>query len=162
MDVKLREVQPFSVSGLQVRTRNAAEQQPDTARIGPMWERFFVEDIFDKIAHKQPDSFMYGVYSNYESDASGHFDVTAGVAVTAPSEGFAQIQVEGGDYLVFSAKGAMPDSVIQAWGFIWAYFEDNPQVRRKFATDFEVYTGPESVAVYIGIQDPDAFSRSSN
>jgi predicted transcriptional regulator YdeE len=162
MDVKLREVQPFSVSGLQVRTRNAAEQQPDTARIGPMWERFFVEDIFDKIAHKQPDSFMYGVYSNYESDASGHFDVTAGVAVTAPSEGFAQIQVEGGDYLVFSAKGAMPDSVIQAWGFIWAYFEGNPQVRRKFATDFEVYTGPESVAVYIGIQDPDTFSRSSN
>jgi predicted transcriptional regulator YdeE len=162
MDVKLREVQPFSVSGLQVRTRNAAEQQLDTARIGPMWERFFVEDIFDKIAHKQPDSFMYGVYSNYESDASGHFDVTAGVAVTAPSEGFAQIQVEGGDYLVFSAKGAMPDSVIQAWGFIWAYFEDNPQVRRKFATDFEVYTGPESAAVYIGIQDPDAFSRSSN
>ncbi|ANI60319.1 GyrI-like domain-containing protein [Pseudomonas sp. GR 6-02] len=162
MDVKLREVQPFSVSGLQVRTRNAAEQQPDTARIGPMWERFFVEDIFDKIAHKQPDSFMYGVYSNYESDASGHFDVTAGVAVTAPSEGFAQIQVEGGDYLVFSAKGVMPDSVIQAWGFIWAYFEDNPLVRRKFATDFEVYTGPESVAVYIGIQDPDAFSRSSN
>ncbi|CAH0221451.1 putative transcriptional regulator YdeE [Pseudomonas frederiksbergensis] len=162
MDVKLREVLPFSVSGLQVRTRNAAEQQPDTARIGPMWEQFFVEDVFDKIAHKQPDSFMYGVYSNYESDTSGHFDVTAGAAVTTPSEGFAQIQVEGGDYLVFSAKGAMPDSVIQAWGFIWAYFEDNPQVRRKFATDFEVYTGPESVAVYIGIQDPDAFSRSSN
>ena len=70
MDVKLREVLPFSVSGLQVRTLNAAEQQPDSARIGPMWERFFVEDVFDKIAHKQPDSFMYGVYSNYESDAS--------------------------------------------------------------------------------------------
>ena len=66
MDVKLREVLPFSVSGLQVRTLNAAEQQPDTARIGPMWEQFFVEDVFDKIAHKQPDSFMYGVYSNYE------------------------------------------------------------------------------------------------
>ncbi len=41
MDVKLREVLPFSVSGLQVRTLNVAEQQPDTARIGPMWERFF-------------------------------------------------------------------------------------------------------------------------
>ncbi|KNH27968.1 transcriptional regulator [Pseudomonas syringae] len=162
MDVKLREVLPFCVSGLQVRTLNAAEQQPDTARIGPMWEQFFVEDVFDKIAHKQPDSFMYGVYSNYESDASGHFDVTAGAAVTASSENFAQIQVEGGDYLVFSAKGPMPDSVIQTWGLVWAYFEDNPQVRRKFATDFEVYTGPESVGVYIGIQDSTAFSRSSN
>jgi len=162
MDVKQREVRPFSVSGLQVRTCNASEQQPGTARIGPMWERFFVEDIFDKIPHKQPDSFMYGVYSNYESDASGHFDVTAGAAVTAPSEDFAQIQVQGGDYLVFSAKGAMPDCVIQAWGLIWAYFKDNPQVCRSFATDFEVYTSPDSVSVYIGIQDSDGFSRSSN
>ena len=88
--------------------------------------------------------------------------MTAGAAVTASSEDFAQIQVEGGDYLVFSAKGPMPDSVIQTWGLVWAYFEDNPQVRRKFATDFEVYTGPETVAVYIGIQDSAAFSRSSN
>jgi predicted transcriptional regulator YdeE len=88
--------------------------------------------------------------------------VTAGVAVTAPSEGFAQIQVEGGDYLVFSAKGAMPDCVIQAWGLIWAYFKDNPQVCRSFATDFEVYTSADSVSVYIGIQDSDGFSRSSN
>ena len=70
MDVKQREVRPFSVSGLQVRTCNAAEQQPGTARIGPMWEQFFVEGIFDKIPHKQPDSFMYGVYSNYTAKAT--------------------------------------------------------------------------------------------
>lgn len=38
----------------------------------------------------------------------GHFDVTAGVAVIAPFEDFPQIQVEGGDYLVISAKGVMP------------------------------------------------------
>ncbi|MGE7959169.1 GyrI-like domain-containing protein, partial [Pseudomonas sp. NPDC089530] len=49
MDVKRREVQPFSVSGLQVRTCNADEQKTDSARIGPMWERFFVEGLFDSI-----------------------------------------------------------------------------------------------------------------
>jgi predicted transcriptional regulator YdeE len=56
----------------------------------------------------------------------------------------------------------MPDCVIQTWGLIWAYFQDNPQVRRAFATDFEVYTGADSVAIYIGIEASQAASRSSN
>ncbi|MBP5125311.1 GyrI-like domain-containing protein [Pseudomonas protegens] len=162
MDVKLREVLPFSVAGLQVRTLNAAEQQADSARIGPMWQRFYVEGLFDKISPRQADSFVYGVYSNYESDASGHFDVTAGVALEGACADYPSVAVQGGDYLVFSAKGAMPDCVIQTWGLIWAYFQDNPQVRRAFATDFEVYTSTDSVAIYIGIEASQAASRSSN
>ena len=39
MDVKLKTVEPFTVAGLQVHTRNADEQQPDTAKIGPMWHQ---------------------------------------------------------------------------------------------------------------------------
>lgn len=162
MDVKLREVLPFRVAGLQVRTCNAAEQQADSARIGPMWQRFYVEDLFNKIASRQPDSFVYGVYSNYESDALGAFDVMAGVAVSDAGADYPSVQIQGGDYLVFSAQDAMPDCVIQAWGLIWAYFQDNPQVRRAFATDFEVYTRPDSVAIYIGIQDSGSASRSSS
>jgi len=151
MDITVREVLPFNVSGLLVRTRNADEQQPDTARIGPLWGRFFAEELFNKIAPRQSDSLVYGVYSRYESDASGHYDVTAGMAVTAPATGFETVQVQGGQYLVFEAQGAMPDSVFQAWERVWKYFEENPLTRRKFATDFEAYTGPDSVAVYIGI-----------
>ncbi|WP_025129977.1 GyrI-like domain-containing protein [Pseudomonas sp. PH1b] len=162
MDVKLREVLPFSVAGLQVRTRNVEEQQADSARIGPLWQRFYVEDLFDKVAPREPDSFVYGVYSNYESDASGHFDVTAGVALSGPCADYPSVDILGGEYLMFSAKGAMPDCVIQTWGLIWAYFQDNPQVRRAFATDFEVYTSADSVAIYIGIQASDELSRSSN
>ena len=151
MEVKQLEVLPFTVSGLRVRTLNDNEQQAGTAKIGPMWGRFFADGLFDKIAHKQPESLVYGVYSHYESDASGPFDVTAGVAVTAPAPGFQTIEVQGGQYLVFSAKGPMPGCVIEAWGHIWAYFSEHPQTQRKFATDFEAYTGPDSVAVHIGI-----------
>ncbi|MCX7078771.1 MAG: GyrI-like domain-containing protein [Pseudomonas sp.] len=151
MEIKQLEVSPFTVSGLRVRTFNSAEQQAGTARIGPMWGRFFAEGLFDKIAHKQPESLVYGVYSNYESDASGPFDVTAGVAVAAPAAEFKTIEVQGGQYLVFEAKGPMPGCVIEAWGQIWAWFNENPQTKRKFATDFEAYTGPDSVAVHIGI-----------
>ncbi|UZE21737.1 GyrI-like domain-containing protein [Pseudomonas sp. B21-056] len=162
MDVKLKAVEPFSVAGLQVRTRNTDEQQADTARIGPMWERFFTEGLFDRIPARQSESFVYGVYSNYESDATGYFDVTAGVEVDATSPGYPAVDIEGGDYLVFSAKGAMPDCVIQTWGLIWAYFADNPQTLRRFATDFEVYSGPDAVAIYIGVQSPDERSSASN
>ncbi|POA30917.1 MULTISPECIES: GyrI-like domain-containing protein [unclassified Pseudomonas] len=151
MDLKQLDVSPFRVSGLRVRTFNSAEQQAATARIGPMWQRFFAEGLFDKIANKKPDSPAYGVYSSYESDASGAFDVTAGVAVNEAAPGYESIEVQGGQYLVFEAKGPMPGCVIEAWGSIWAYFEANPQVKRRFATDFEAYTGPESVAVHIGI-----------
>ncbi|MET3457143.1 MULTISPECIES: GyrI-like domain-containing protein [Pseudomonas] len=162
MEVKLKTVKPFTVAGLQVRTRNTDEQRLDTARIAPMWQQFFTEELFDKIPARQSESFVYGVYSNYESDATGHFDVTAGVQVYEASAGYPAVDIEGGEYLVFSAKGKMPDCVIQAWGLIWAYFADNPQTLRRFTTDFEVYSAPESVAIYIGVQSPAERSSSSN
>lgn len=162
MDVKLKTVEPFTVAGLQVRTRNADEQQVDTAKIGPMWQQFFTEGLFDNVPARQSESFVYGVYSDYESDATGYFNVTAGVQVDATSAGYPAVSVEGGDYLVFSAKGTMPDCVIQAWGLIWAYFADNPQTLRRFTTDFEVYNAPDSVAIYIGIQSADERSSASN
>src|SRR3546814_17949081 len=74
MDVKLKAVEPFTVAGLQVHTRNADELQPDTARIGPMWQQFFTEGAFDKIPARLSESFVYGVYSHSESDATGYFD----------------------------------------------------------------------------------------
>ena len=151
MSSKQLEIKPFRVAGLRVRTLNSAEQDSSTARIGPMWQRFFTEGLYETIANKTPASKVFGVYSNYESDASGSFDVLAGVAVDAPSADYPSIEVQGGQYLVFDAQGAMPGAVIEAWGRVWAFFAEHPQVKRRFVTDFEVYTGPDSVAVHIGI-----------
>ena len=151
MSSKQLEIRAFRVAGLRVNTLNSAEQNASTARIGPMWQRFFTEGLYDSIANKAPASKVYGVYSNYESNASGSFDVTAGVAVDAPAGDYPSIEVEGGQYLVFDAQGAMPGAVIEAWTRVWAFFEAHPQIKRRFATDFEAYTGPDSVAVHIGI-----------
>lgn len=151
MSSKQLEIKPFRVAGLRVRTLNSAEQDSSTARIGPMWQRFFTEGLYETIANKTPASKVFGVYSNYESDASGSFDVLAGVAVDAPAADYPSIEVQGGQYLVFDAQGAMPGAVIEAWGRVWAFFAEHPQVKRRFVTDFEVYTGPDSVAVHIGI-----------
>ncbi|NVZ99596.1 GyrI-like domain-containing protein [Pseudomonas gingeri] len=150
MDVKRVEVAAFQVSGPQVRTRNEDERCAETARIGGLWGGFFAEGLAERIANRQPDSRVYGVYSGYESDASGYFDVTVAVAVTTPAPGYPTLEVQAGPYLVFEGRGAMPQTVIDTWGRIWSYFEQHPG-QRRFATDFEVYTGPDSVAVYIGI-----------
>lgn len=151
MSSKQLEIRPFRVAGLRVRTLNSAEQDSSTARIGPMWQRFFTEGLYEKIDNTTPASKVYGVYSNYESDASGSFDVLAGVAVDAPPANYPSIEVQGGQYLVFDAQGAMPGAVIEAWGRVWAFFAEHPQIKRRYVSDFEAYTGPDSVAVHIGI-----------
>ncbi|MFM9380381.1 GyrI-like domain-containing protein [Pseudomonas sp. UV AK001] len=152
MDLQQQHVESFMVSGLRVRTTNAAEHKAETAKIGPMWGEFFGRNLAQVIPGKQTESPIYGVYSAYESDASGAFDVTAGVAVVDPQSGFETIRIESGEYLVFQGQGALPDAVIATWGRIWKHFEANPQIQRRYATDFEAYLGPESVAIYIGIR----------
>ncbi|MEI7049104.1 GyrI-like domain-containing protein [Pseudomonas koreensis] len=152
MDLKRQQIDAFTVAGLHVRTTNAAEHQPETAKIGPMWGRFFGEELAESIPGKSAHSPIYGVYSAYESDASGAFDVTAGVAVNASVKDFESVRIEAGEYLVFEAQGPLPDAVISTWGKIWDFFAANPQIQRRYATDFEAYTGPESVSVYIGVR----------
>ncbi|WP_085640892.1 MULTISPECIES: GyrI-like domain-containing protein [unclassified Pseudomonas] len=152
MDLKQLYVNGFTVAGLRVRTTNLAEQGGHTAKIAPMWGRFHQGGLAAVIPGKQTESPVYGVYSAYESDASGAFDVTAGVAILDPQSEFETVRIESGEYLVFEGRGALPEAVIATWGRIWRYFEENPQVERRYTTDFEAYTGPGSVAVYIGIR----------
>lgn len=150
--IKEQRVAGIRVSGLKVRTRNADEMQPETAKIGPMWQRFFGEGVYQTIPGKQPESPVYGVYSGYESDAQGRFDVTAGVATHAPAQGFDSLMIEPGRYLVFEAHGPMPAAIIQAWQRVWAYFEQPDVETRAFVTDFEVYQADEQALIYIGIR----------
>lgn len=100
-----------------------------------------------KTVHRSADPRNFGVYSAYESDASGAFDVTVGVAVL---QGDA-LSVEAGDYLVFQAQGPVPMSVLGAWKRIWHYFEAHPEIQRRYGTDLETYSSPTEAAVYIGV-----------
>ena len=147
----------FSVAGLSVRTRNSDEMNPATARIGDLWERFFSQSWERSLpARGAADDRIFGVYSGYESNEHGAFDVTACVAVPAPITpvaGAVQVSVQAGRYLVFAGQGEMPQAVIAAWQGVWRYFADNPQARRRFGTDFEMYEGPDKVAIHIGVLD---------
>lgn len=55
------------------------------------------------------------MYSAYEFDASGAYDVTAGVSVSTPNPDFDRVGIQEDKHLVFEARGPMPAAVIQAW-----------------------------------------------
>ncbi|RIX74672.1 GyrI-like domain-containing protein [Acidovorax cavernicola] len=138
----------FRVSGLTARTTNREENDPATARIGALWNRFFGEQTYESTPQRTGDTRIFSVYSAYESDAHGAFDVTAGVAVSAGAD---SVAIESGDYLVFTGRGEMPQMVIATWQRIWQYFEAHPEVVRRYRSDFEVYEGPDAVAIHIGV-----------
>lgn len=150
--IQEQHVEAVRVSGLRIRTRNADEMTPSSAKIGPMWQRFFSEALYEKIPGKLPATPVYGVYSGYESDATGAFDVTAGVATAAPAAGFESLVIEPGRYLVFEARGQMPDAIIRAWQQVWTYFQQPGAPARAFATDFEAYQAQDLALIYIGIR----------
>jgi predicted transcriptional regulator YdeE len=146
MTPELKTIEAFSVTGLKTRTTNAAEQNPATGRIGPLWGQFFSSPLVSQ-------GPIYGVYSNYESDMYGAFDITAGVSGALVGNGWGTLQVQAGDYLVFRHKGAMPQAVLDCWVQIWQYFaQPRSDVQRSYATDFEQYVGADEIAIHIGVK----------
>ena len=148
-NIKKVELTAKTIKGLQIRTKNADEMNPETQKIAPLWGKFFAEIMPTFSATPPP---LYGVYSNYESDAFGEFDVLVGADVLEESDSFKSVTLEAGKYLVFTAKGELPQAIIETWGQVWAYFED-PSIdeKRAFKTDFELYTSETEAEIYIGV-----------
>lgn len=151
---KVVNVDEFRVAGLNVRTNNRDEMDPKTAKLPGLWTQFNAEKIASKIPHQLTSTPIFGVYSNYETDETGHYTVTAGIKVEKmelPQE-LTTITVVAGNYLVFENKGPIPQVVIATWQHIWSYFETNLYYTRHFKTDFEMYGEDGTFAVYIGIK----------
>ena len=147
--VKLEEK---TIYGVKTRTTNENEMNPQTAKIGAIWQKFDSSVSVDY----QGGEKVYGVYSNYESDASGEFDVLAGYE--KPSEGLDSVKIEKGKYLVFSKEfeGSDDSSRIQAviatWGEIWEYFlDESSEYKRAYKSDFEFYKSQNEIEIHISI-----------
>lgn len=143
----------ITLTGLQIRTKNQDEFSPNTAKLPNLWTRFYTEQITQKIPNTLSNAPIIGVYSDYESDATGHYSVTAGIPVThkIDSTEFNTIETQPGYYLVFEDTGTMPQVVINTWQKIWNFFESQTQYTRSYLNDFEMYYDQEHIAIYIGI-----------
>lgn len=151
MKPKAEYIKSFCVTGLCVRTKNSHELNSYSAKIPGLWTQFYSEGVAEQISTRLSNTPIFGVYSAYESDAAGFYDLIVGVSVDKSNGNFENIVIEAGEYLVFKARGAMPDAIIHTWSYIWSYFEQHPELRRRFLTDFETYKSPEVADIYIGI-----------
>jgi predicted transcriptional regulator YdeE len=143
------------VLGLEIVTTNAAEADPRTGKIGPLWARYRQEDVFGKIPGKTAPPMPLAVYTSYQSGADGPYRLIAGAAVgeSAPTpSGFVRVVVPAGRYLLFGREGEMPGIVVETWKGIWAYFGASGHEARAFTTDFERYPGPREVEVYVSVK----------
>jgi predicted transcriptional regulator YdeE len=161
METKVIEQQAFWVVGIQIRTSNAKELTAARA-IPKQWEKFSREGMAEKIPHKV-GSTIYAVYTDYDSNRDGEYDLIIGMRVSSASEvppGMVPKKVPSGRYaIVTSAQGAVAQVVPKAWQQVWS-LEDNKQLGgvRAYKADFERYDersqNPQAAQVdlYIGLK----------
>lgn len=151
--MRVAKIEEKMIYGISIRTKNADEMNPQTAKIGAVWQKF--DETVD-VDYKGGER-VYGVYYNYESDANGEFDVLAGYETS--NEKLESIKIETGKYLVFNKiykennDNSRVQAVIETWGEIWEYFaNENSQYKRAYKTDFEYYKNQNEIEIYISIQ----------
>ncbi|MCF6190994.1 MAG: GyrI-like domain-containing protein [Cocleimonas sp.] len=140
-----------TIKGFSIRTNNTDEMNVETAKIGRLWQKL---DDTVAVDYMHGDR-VYGVYYNYESDASGEFSVTAGFDgdEKLSKEKLELIELQAGNYLVFSATGEMPKIVIDTWMEIWGYFSSEAcEHTRLFTTDFEFYKSQNEIEIHIAVE----------
>lgn len=137
------------VAGMTVRTSNSDEMQPDKARIGGLWQAFSRQLAERSIT----PAAVYGIYSNFESDERGAYDITVAMAEDDTRPYADRLTIPAGWYLRFAKEGPQPETTIGLWQEIWRYFAVAGAPRRTFVCDYEEYSQRDNVAIYVGIEE---------
>ena len=147
----IEQLNAFSINGFKVRTNNHTEADTETAKIAPLWHHFY----HDLMPHLHTNARIYGIYTGYASNHEGDFDVIACTdqKILYPIDGLVTRHIPTERYLKFTKRGAMPQTVIDLWQEIWAYFGSvNCIHRRIYTQDIERYRSTQEVEIYISIQ----------
>lgn len=141
----MKHVDSFTVTGFTVKTQNSEEFNEETAKLPKLWQQFYSSNL-------ATNTTIFGVYSDYESDANGHYTVTVGIANDNQRTESSAVKIHPGNYLIFQGKGSMPLTVIETWKRVWDYFTAGSPYQRCFMTDFEAYSNSDEVTIYIGVK----------
>jgi predicted transcriptional regulator YdeE len=145
----------FLVVGLRTRTTNRIEAVPETAKISPLWRKFYADKVSDLIPLRVPGApEIVAVYYDYESDHRGQYSLIVGHKVSSLDnvhQGMGGVVVRGGRYLRFPVEGPMPAALIQTWQAIWQFFEVSHEYERAYSTDYEIHR-PNDAEIFIGVK----------
>lgn len=152
----------MTLAGVGARTDNKREAGSDGCIPG-LWQNFMRAGLSELSGARQPQ-YVYVLYTDYESDVNGAYTVLIGhewdseLSASAIEAELTASTLPASRYIVFKAAGApLPQLVIEAWQYIWAWFESSPHTR-TYTGDFERYNmtgfdeGNAEVEIYLAIQ----------
>ncbi|WP_152655226.1 GyrI-like domain-containing protein [Oceanobacillus sp. CFH 90083] len=159
--VRIEKRPAFTLAGVSAVTTNEAEQLGN-GKIGTLFERFFTENIGEKLGVNIREAGNYSCYFHYEQEDKGAYEIMVSVQVEDEAsiqnvEGIQTYTVPEATYAVFKTeKGPVVEKIQQAWAAIWEW-QQLPENQRTFTGDFEYYSGdmaPENgqVEIYIAIE----------
>lgn len=149
-------IEEKKIIGMTIRTTNENGQSANDIEL--LWQKFWKDETIHQLEQKINND-IYAVYTNYETDFTGHYDTIIGYEVstlTVVPEGLVGLVIEGGEYAEYVSKGKMPEAVFNTWLGIWADQEFNS--KRAYKADFTVHgekynDGPEAeVETFISIK----------
>jgi predicted transcriptional regulator YdeE len=143
------------VVGIQAQTSSLLEADPVTAAVPELWRRFEADGLAGRVPDRAGTRTTCAVFSDYEGDGDGwRFRCLVGVEATGEGEvpaGMAAATVPAGDYLVFAARGPMPEALAATWARVAEFFEHAP-LARAFTADLEVhYPAGSAVDVFVAV-----------
>ncbi len=122
--------QSKTIKGIKVRTNNNSIED-----IMKIWQDFSMLGITGEV---------YAIYTNYESDFRGDFDLVIGTETANLEE---KVIIQPGKYVVYDVEGSAPENVGATWQKIWG----DTTMKRKYTTDYEVYHTDGIIQVYIAV-----------
>jgi predicted transcriptional regulator YdeE len=147
----IKKIPAKTVVGIARRTSNADGRS--IKDIPATWTDFLQQNANAKIKNRALPPTMYAVYSDYASDWKDEYSYLIGCGVTRAAtvpEGMEVRKIPAQTYVVFNAKGRMPDEVLMVWSQVWL-----SELPRMYTFDFEVYdkrfTNPKQKEVEICI-----------
>jgi len=143
------------IVGLATRTANTAESDPATAQISKLWERFRAEGWAERLDEIGAVGPTMAVYSAYESDVSGSYQLLVGREVPSSPPVSVPLQVSSiaqGPYLTFRCSGSLPDAIIGGWREVWKYFARANAPARAYTSDFEIYPEAGPAEIWVAVQ----------
>ncbi len=150
-----RRAEARHVVGLAVRTTNAAESAPSGGQIAPLWDRFMAEGWGSRLEKLGAFGPAIAVYSAYESDANGSYQLLVGRQVRKPrpvAGPLVIVTVPQASYLVFNVPGPLPQAVMDGWREVWAYFARPHAPPRAYTFDVEMYPEGEPVEIWVAVR----------
>ncbi|GAB3489080.1 GyrI-like domain-containing protein [Marinomonas epiphytica] len=143
--------QAMSLLGMGKRLSAGGELSPKVESIKSLHQTYLKRV---KVDFSQGDR-MYGVYHDYDTEHKSGYSVFVGASSSRDQQGQAlqKLHIPAGNYLTFSGKGTMPHVVVAVWQKVWDYFNQKDcRYERNFSVDFEYYTSPNTVVIYISVK----------